>query len=62
MNGYIQKAFEKFKEFFLAASTVESPAEKFGYDEYTDVIMLTKPVIYITVKELLRTHTVSHAH
>ena len=59
MNGYIQKAFERFKQFFLAASTVDPPNQKFGYDEYTDVIMVTKPVIYITVKEVLRTHTVS---
>ena len=59
MNGYIQQAFQRFKSFFLAASTVEPPSQKFGYDEYTDVIMLTKPVIYISVKELIRTHTVS---
>ena len=59
MNGYIQQAFQRFKQFFLAASTVEPPNQRFGYDEYTDVIMVTKPVIYITVKEVLRTHTVS---
>ena len=59
MNSYIQKAFERFKQFFLAASTVDPPNQKFGYDEYTDVIMVTRPVIYITVKEVLRTHTVS---
>ena len=59
MNGYILKAFDRFKQFFLDASTVESPRQRFGYDGYTDVIMLTKPVIYISVKELIRTHTVS---
>ena len=60
MNVYIQTAFQKFKQFFLEASTVEPPSSRFGYDEYTDVIMLTKPVIYISVKELIRTHSVRY--
>jgi hypothetical protein len=62
MNEYIQKAFDKFKQFFLAASTVDPPNQKFGYDEYTDVIMVTKPVIQISVKELIRTHTLLVEH
>lgn len=62
MNGYIQTAFQKFKQFFLEASTVEPPSSRFGYDEYTDVIMLTKPVIYISVKELIRTHSLLVEH
>ena len=45
--------------FFLQASTVPSAEEKFGIDEYSDVIMLTKPVIYISVKEICSTHSVS---
>ena len=36
-----------------------SAEEKFGIDEYSDVIMLTKPVIYISVKEICSTHSVS---
>jgi hypothetical protein len=43
----------------LQASTVASAEEKFGIDEYSDVIMLTKPVIYISVKEICSTHSVS---
>ncbi len=58
MNDYIKQSFQKFKQFFLQASTVQPPSSQYGYDEYNDVIMLTKPVIYITVKELIRTHTV----
>ena len=46
--------------FFLQASTVASAEEKFGIDEYSDVIMLTKPVIYISVKEICSTHSVSN--
>jgi hypothetical protein len=59
MNVYLTKAFEKFRVFFLEASTVPSAEEKFGIDEYSDVIMLTKPVIYISVKEVCSTHSVS---
>lgn len=58
MNGYVQTAFGRFKQFFLEAATVEPPNERFGYDEYTDVIQVTKPVIYISVKEIIRTHSV----
>lgn len=47
------------RDFFSKASTVETAEEKFGIDEYSDVIMLTKPVIYISVKEVVSTHSVS---
>jgi Ras GTPase-activating-like protein IQGAP1 len=62
VNEYLAKAFEKFKVFFLQASTVASAEEKFGIDEYSDVIMLTKPVIYISVKEICSTHSLLIEH
>ena len=49
----------KFRDFFLRASTVETAEAKFGIDEYSDVIMLAKPVIYISAKEICSTHQVS---
>lgn len=58
MNPYIMESFQRFRQFFLETSTVEPPSVIFGYDEYTDVIMVTKPVIQISVKELIRTHSV----
>lgn len=45
-----------FRKFFLAASLVEQPERKFNIDEYSDVVMLTKPVIYISIKEICDTH------
>ena len=48
------------RDFFSKASTVETAEERFGIDEYSDVIMLTKPVIYISVKEVVSTHSVSN--
>lgn len=46
------------RDFFLRASTVETAEAKFGIDEYSDVIMLAKPVIYISAKEICSTHQV----
>ena len=40
----------------MAASNVEQPESKFNIDEYSDVVMLTKPVIYISIKEICDTH------
>ena len=44
------------RAFFLAASTVEEPESKFNIDEYSDVTMLSKPVIYISIQEICDTH------
>ncbi len=38
---------------------VDPPDKKLGIDEYSDVTMLTKPIIYISVKEICSTHSVS---
>ena len=43
-------------------STVEEPESRFNIDEYTDVVMLTKPVIYITVQEVCDTHALLLEH
>ena len=48
------------REYFLQASTVGCPEETLGIDEYSEVTRLTKPVIYISVKEVCSTHAVRH--
>ncbi|XP_062516827.1 ras GTPase-activating-like protein IQGAP2 isoform X2 [Corticium candelabrum] len=62
INPYIQEAFVKFKSFFLRASTVEDAEIHFSIDEYTDVVTLTKPTIYISVKEMISTHSLLLEH
>lgn len=47
-----------FRSFFLRASTVDDAETYFSVDEYTDVVTLTKPTIYISVKEIISTHSV----
>lgn len=56
LNGYIAEAHQRFKRFFLEVSNVEEPEGHFNIDEYTDVVMVTKPVIYISVQEICDTH------
>ena len=46
----------------MAASNVEEPESKFNIDEYSDVVMLTKPVIYISIKEICDTHKLLLQH
>jgi hypothetical protein len=62
LNPYISASWARFRDFFLRASTVESPEVKFGFDEFSDFIMLTKPVIYISVGEVCSTHQLLLEH
>lgn len=34
------------------------PEERFAIDEYSDMVAVAKPVVYITVGELISTHRV----
>lgn len=47
------------RRFFLAACDVASLEEKFNVDQYSDLVTVTKPVIYISIGEIINTHTVS---
>nr|KAG5685671.1 hypothetical protein BaRGS_014478 [Batillaria attramentaria] len=62
MNDYIRQAHEKFKQYCLAACDVEEPEERFNVDQYSDVVMIAKPVIYISVQEIVDTHSLLLTH
>lgn len=47
------------RRFFLAACDVPSLEDKFNVDQYSDLVTVTKPVIYISIGEIVNTHTVS---
>lgn len=39
------------------------PEERFSVDEYSDMVAVAKPMVYITVGELINTHRVrGHNH
>lgn len=46
------------RRFIAAACRVPEPEERFNVDEYSELVAVAKPVIYITVGELIDTHKV----
>uniref|UniRef100_A0A668AYC7 IQ motif containing GTPase activating protein 2 n=1 Tax=Myripristis murdjan TaxID=586833 RepID=A0A668AYC7_9TELE len=59
MNSYISQTYQKFRVFFQAACDVPEPEEKFNIDEYSDMVTLSKPIIYISIEEIINTHSVN---
>lgn len=47
-----------FRVFFQSACDVPELEEKFNIDEYSDMVTLSKPVIYISIEEIINTHSV----
>lgn len=45
--------------FFQSACDVPEPEEKFNVDEYSDMVTLSKPIIYISIEEIINTHSVN---
>ncbi|XP_043919900.1 ras GTPase-activating-like protein IQGAP2 [Protopterus annectens] len=62
MNGYLSQTYQKFRKFFQAACDVPEPEEKFNIDEYSDMVTLSKPVIYISIEEIINTHSLLLEH
>ncbi|XP_060091819.1 ras GTPase-activating-like protein IQGAP2 isoform X1 [Heteronotia binoei] len=62
MNSYLSQTYEKFRNFFQAACIVPEPEEKFNIDEYSDMVTLSKPVIYISIEEIINTHSLLLEH
>ncbi|KAL8562627.1 hypothetical protein ACOMHN_011199 [Nucella lapillus] len=62
MNDYIRQSHEKFKKYCLQACEVEEPEVRFNIDQYSDVIMIAKPVVYISVAEIVDTHSLLLQH
>ncbi|MBN3322721.1 IQGA1 protein, partial [Atractosteus spatula] len=62
MNNYISQTYQKFRVFFQAACDVPEPEEKFNVDEYSDMVTLSKPVIYISIDEVINTHSLVLEH
>uniref|UniRef100_A0A7N9ANZ1 IQ motif containing GTPase activating protein 2 n=1 Tax=Mastacembelus armatus TaxID=205130 RepID=A0A7N9ANZ1_9TELE len=62
MNNYISQTYEKFRVFFHSACDVPEPEEKFNIDEYSDMVTLSKPIIYISIEEIINTHSLLLEH
>uniref|UniRef100_A0A672HSN4 IQ motif containing GTPase activating protein 1 n=1 Tax=Salarias fasciatus TaxID=181472 RepID=A0A672HSN4_SALFA len=62
INEYLSASYQKFRRFFLAACDVPSLEDKFNVDQYSDLVTVTKPVIYISIGEMINTHTLLLDH
>lgn len=50
MNPFILDCYTKLKLFFNNCSNVDDPEEYYDINEFTDVTLLTKPTINITLQ------------
>lgn len=62
LNGFVEELWQEFRGFFDRASTVVSPEEHFRIDEYTDMVAIAPPVIFISPREIYSTHRLLHEH
>ncbi|XP_059122514.1 ras GTPase-activating-like protein IQGAP3 [Peromyscus eremicus] len=62
LNGYLEDMHLKFRKFIYRACRVPEPEERFAIDEYSDTVAVAKPVVYITVGELISTHKLLLEH
>ncbi|KAM8986460.1 ras GTPase-activating-like protein IQGAP3 isoform 2-T2 [Ara ararauna] len=62
INRYLEETHRKFRRFISAACSVPEPEERFNMDEYSEMVAVAKPVIYITVGELINTHRLLLEH
>lgn len=62
MNNFLSQTYQKFRKFFQEACDVPEPEEKFNIDEYSDMVTLSKPVIYISIEEIINTHSLLLEH
>ncbi|NXK69641.1 IQGA3 protein, partial [Sylvietta virens] len=62
VNQYLEDTHNKFRRFISAACCVPEPEERFSMDEYSEMVAVAKPVIYITVGELINTHKLLLEH
>ncbi|KAM9253748.1 ras GTPase-activating-like protein IQGAP2 [Dugong dugon] len=62
MNNYLLETYQEFRKYFQEACNVAEPEEKFNMDKYTDVVTVSKPVIYISIEEIISTHSLLLEH
>ncbi|NWU09327.1 IQGA1 protein, partial [Cephalopterus ornatus] len=62
INEYLLQSYQKFRRLFQTACEVPELQDKFNIDEYSDLVTLTKPVIYISIGEIINTHTLLLDH
>ncbi|KAG9467068.1 hypothetical protein GDO78_015670 [Eleutherodactylus coqui] len=62
VNQFLVETHWKFRKFILTACNVPEPEERFNIDEYSEMVNTIKPVMYMTVGELIDTHKLLLEH
>lgn len=62
LNSYIMQAHVRFKQYLIDVCNVESLETYYNIDEWTDVTLLSKPVIYISIQEMIDIHKLLMQH
>ncbi|XP_008568753.1 PREDICTED: ras GTPase-activating-like protein IQGAP3 [Galeopterus variegatus] len=62
LNDYLEETHLKFRKFICRVCQVPEPEERFAMDEYSDMVAVAKPMVYITVGELVNTHKLLLEH
>ncbi|XP_042832302.1 ras GTPase-activating-like protein IQGAP3 isoform X1 [Panthera tigris] len=62
LNDYLEETHLKFRRFVCRACQVPEPEERFAMDEYSDMVAVAKPVVHVTVGELVNTHRLLLEH
>ncbi|TMS01629.1 hypothetical protein E3U43_020458 [Larimichthys crocea] len=62
LNQYISQTHNKFRKFLMCVCDVPEPEDRFNVDEYSELLIVNKPVVYISVSELLNTHQLLLEH
>lgn len=62
LNPFIKESHELIRSYFYEVCNVCEADEFFGIDEYSDLMVLTKPIVYMTVQEISDTHKILVDH
>merc|ERR1739838_750339 len=62
INNFLKEAHKRFMNFFVAVCDVAEPEEKFSMDEFSDAVLVVKPVIFVSLKEVVDTHKLLVEH
>ncbi|XP_077431059.1 ras GTPase-activating-like protein IQGAP3 isoform X2 [Vanacampus margaritifer] len=62
LNRYVAHAHATFRKFVRRACDVPDPSERFGMDEYSETLIVSRPLVRISLGELLHMHKLLLEH
>ncbi|XP_057689340.1 ras GTPase-activating-like protein IQGAP3 isoform X2 [Corythoichthys intestinalis] len=62
LNRYVECAHATFRKWVSHVIDVPEPSERFGSDEYSETLIVGRPLVYVSLGELLDTHRLLLEH